>query len=157
MRRASEVRRAAVWGRLFFWVLGGGYEPGSGIPCKTTIRWPSCISCSVLYLLVVVGIACSKISAWIWAITLGVVLGGLAIVYETHFICAAWPVWWQSVEGYSRWVSGRVLVAALAVVEIARTLACTQGGPACDLARRITGRVAAEVPKMLPAAPEPTS
>ena len=94
----------------------------------------------VLYTLVVSWKRLEQDRAWDWVVTLGVVLGGLAIVYETHFaLCCA-----SSIVVIGRGLlscshRARVVSASFIVVLVSLSLACTQGGPFTDLARRLSG------------------
>jgi len=149
VRRASGSLSSGL-GATFF--LGIGVQVASRAGLWDTLQNNNPVAqlylLLVLYLLVGCWNRLQQDRAWIWAITLGVVLGGLAIVYETHFALCCVACLVAIGRGLlSVGQRGRVLVAALAVVSISMTLACTQGGPLTDLARRITGRVAAEVPK----------
>lgn len=79
--------------------------------------------------------------AWAWVVTLGAVLGGLAIVYETHFaLCCAASLVTVGRGLFTSRQPGRVLAASLVVVGLATALACTQGGPFTELARQFTGQ-----------------
>jgi len=77
--------------------------------------------------------------SWLDATCLGLVLGGYAAVYETHFglACLASLVTFSA--GLA-WHSRRVLFLAQGclVLILALTLACTQGGPLTDLVQRRT-------------------
>ena len=143
VRRATESRASAL-GATFF--LGIGVQVASRAGLWDTLQNNNPVAQLYLLLVLYLLIGCwqrlhSDRPALAWVVTLGIVLGGLAIVYETHFaLCcvASLVTIARGLLTSSR--RGKVLGVSLAVVGIAMTLACTQGGPLTDLARRVTGR-----------------
>ncbi len=147
VRRASGSRAAGL-GATFF--LGIGVQVASRAGLWDTLQNNNPVAqlymLLVLYLLVGCWSRLRVDMAWVWVITLGVVLGGLAIVYETHFaLCCVASLVAIGRGLLSAQRPGRVVAAALVVVGVAMSLACTQGGPLTDLARRATGRAQKEV------------
>lgn len=148
VRRASGSRAAGL-GATFF--LGLGVQVASRAGLWDTLQNNNPVAQLYLLLVLYLLVGCwSRLqegtAAWVWVVTLGVVLGGLAIVYETHFAlcCAASLVTIARGLLLSR-RPGRVMAASVVVVGVAMGLACTQGGPLTDLARRATGRAEKEV------------
>jgi hypothetical protein len=147
VRRATGSRASGL-GATFF--LGIGVQVASRAGLWDTLQNNNPVAqlylLLVLYLLVGCWSRLKEDLAWAWVLTLGVVLGGLAIVYETHFaLCCV-----ASMVTIGRGLigspcRGRILVASGLVVTVAMGLACTQGGPLTDLARRATGRAQKEV------------
>ncbi len=143
VRRATGSRASAL-GSTFF--LGIGVQVASRAGLWDTLQNNNPVAQLYLLLVLYLLVGCwqrmhSNRPALAWVVTLGVVLGGLAIVYETHFaLCcvASLVTIARGLLTSSR--RGKVVGVSLAVVGIAMTLACTQGGPLTDLARRLTGR-----------------
>ncbi|MBN9418315.1 MAG: hypothetical protein J0I12_22885 [Candidatus Eremiobacteraeota bacterium] len=147
VRRATGSRASGIGATLF---LGIGVQVASRAGLWDTLQNNNPVAQLYLLLVLYLLIGCwSRLrddGAWAWVVTLGVVLGGLAIVYETHFaLCcvASMVTIGRGLLGSQR--PARVVGAALAVVAVAMSLACTQGGPLTDLARRATGRAEKEV------------
>ncbi|MFN8606754.1 MAG: hypothetical protein U0931_04440 [Vulcanimicrobiota bacterium] len=148
VRRANGSRASAL-GATFF--LGVGVQVASRAGLWDTLQNNNPVAQLYLLLVLYLLVGCwqrlhGSRPTFSWTVTLGVVLGGLAIVYETHFaLCCA-----ASLVAIARGLlssprRGRVLGVSLAVVAIAISLACTQGGPLTDLARRVTGRAHQQV------------
>lgn len=147
VRRASGSRASGL-GATFFLAIGVQVASRAGLWDTLQNNNPvaQLYLLLVLYLLVGCWSRLSQDMAWMWVITLGVVLGGLAIVYETHFaLCCAASLVTIARGLVASQRPGRVIGASLLVVGVAMGLACTQGGPLTDLARRATGRGQKEV------------
>ncbi|MBX3168776.1 MAG: hypothetical protein KF760_15280 [Candidatus Eremiobacteraeota bacterium] len=147
VRRGSGSRASAL-GATFF--LGIGVQVASRAGLWDTLQNNNPVAqlylLLVLYLLLGCWSRLREDMAWAWVVTLGVVLGGLAIVYETHFaLCCAASLVTIGRGLLSSPRPGRVMAASLLVVVVAMGLACSQGGPLTDLARRVTGRAHKEM------------
>ncbi len=146
VRRSSGSRVSAL-GATFF--LGIGVQVASRAGLWDTLQNNNPVAqlylLLVLYLLLGCWSRLCEDMAWAWVITLGVVLGGLAIVYETHFaLCCSASLITIGRGLLASQRPGRVLAACLLVIGVAMGLACTQGGPLTDLAMRATGRAQKE-------------
>lgn len=148
IRRASGSRASAL-GATFF--LGIGVQVASRAGLWDTLQNNNPVAQLYLLLVLYLLVGCwqrlhGAQSCRVWVVTLGIVLGGLAIVYETHFaLCCAASLVTIGRGLLSSKQRPKVLSVSLAVVVIAMALACTQGGPLTDLARRVTGRAQKEV------------
>lgn len=140
VRRGSGSRASAL-GATFFLAIGVQVASRAGL--WDTLQNNNPVAQLYLLLVLYLLLGCwSRLRddmAWGWVFSLGVVLGGLAVVYETHFVlcCVASLV----TVGRGLPISqrpGRVMSASLLVVALSMGLALTQGGPLTDLARRAT-------------------
>jgi len=132
--RWSEDRKSSFWGACFFTLA---VRVGGRAGFLDTYQNNNPVAQLYFLLTLYFFVRAWRFRRWLDALALGLVLGGYAVVYETQFGLACLA----SLSAFVlclRWnpQASRTLLQGGVVLLLALALACTQGGPLTDLARR---------------------